>query len=81
MKSNEVILTAGEKRTVLAVFSELRKMPYKELNAFLGSVTILEMYQLAAKLRYEDYCIRNGITFEEMTEGDIENAELEMNED
>lgn len=36
-------LTANEKRTVKAVFGELLKKPYSELNCFLGSLTIEEM--------------------------------------
>lgn len=43
-------LTENEVRTVLAVFDELRKMPYDKLNTFLGSITIEEMNQLNEKL-------------------------------
>ena len=43
-------LTENEVRTVLAVFGELRKMPYDKLNTFLGSITIEEMNQLNEKL-------------------------------
>ena len=43
-------LTENEVRTVLAVFSELRKISYDKLNTFLGSMTIDEMNQLNNKL-------------------------------
>lgn len=33
-------------RTVIAVFEELNKMRYEELNKFLGSITIQEMNEL-----------------------------------
>lgn len=70
-------LTANEKRTVLAVFGELKRMRYSELNTFLGSMTIKDMYTLYSKLEHEDYCNRRGILFEDMTEEDFEDAALE----
>lgn len=71
-------LTANEKRTVQAVFGELLKKPYSELNCFLGSLTIDEMQKLYFKLRYEKYCEENGITYDDMTEEDFISAEEEM---
>lgn len=70
-------LTVNEKRTVLAVFGELNKKRYSELNTFLGSETIREMQTLYQKLRYEEYCERHGITYEEMAEDDFIDAALE----
>ena len=70
-------LTANEKRTVLVVFEELSRKSYSELNTFLGSLTIKEMQTLCQKLRYEDYCERHGITYDEMTEEDFVDAALE----
>ena len=70
-------LTANEKRTVLAVFEELNKRKYSELNTFLGSITIREMQALYQKLRYEGYCERHGITYEEMTDDDFIDAAME----
>lgn len=70
-------LTANEKRTVLAVFEELNKKRYSELNTFLGSITIKEMQALYQKLRYEGYCERHGITYEEMTDDDFIDAAME----
>ena len=64
-------LTKKEKRVVLAVFDELNKKRYTELNMYLGSETIKEMQTLYNKLRYEEYCERRGITYEEMTEEDF----------
>lgn len=43
-------LSDKELETMLAVTSELRKMPYEKLNGFLGSMTIKDMYQLDDKL-------------------------------
>ena len=49
----------------------------EELGTFLGSETIKEMQTLYSKLRHEEYCKRRGITYEEMTEDDFIEAELE----
>lgn len=67
-------LTKKEKRVVLAVFGELNKKRDAELNMYLGSETIKEMRTLYNKLRYEEYCERRGITYEEMTEEDFIDA-------
>lgn len=66
------MMTKEEQRTVLAVFEELVKMPYSDLNKFLGSTTIQEMAELYNKLRYADYCEEHGIEYEEMTDEDFE---------
>lgn len=67
-------LTKKEKIVVLAVFDELNKKRNAELNMYLGSETIKEMRTLYDKLRYEEYCERRGITYEEMTEEDFIDA-------
>ena len=67
-------LTKKEKRVVLAVFGELNKKRDTELNMYLGSETIKEMRTLYDKLRYEEYCERRGIAYEEMTEEDFIDA-------
>ena len=41
---------------------------------YLGSETIKEMRTLYDKLRYEEYCERRGIAYEEMTEEDFIDA-------
>lgn len=71
-------LTANEKRTVKAIFGELLKKRYSELNCFLGSITIEEMQKLYSKLRYEQYCDEHGISYEDMTEDDFILAEEEI---
>ena len=43
-------LNENQVRTVLAVFKELERKGYNELNTFLGSITIAEMVALEAKL-------------------------------
>lgn len=70
-------LTAAEKRTVKAVFGELLKKPYSELNCFLGNLTIKEMQTLYSKLRYEQYCDERSMNYEDMTEDDFISAEEE----
>ena len=70
-------LSEKEKRVVLGVFGELIGSKYSELSTFLGSETIKEMQTLYSKLRHEEYCKRRGITYEEMTEDDFIEAELE----
>lgn len=73
-------LTHEEKMTVLAVFGELLRKPDRELNTFLGSMTIEEMHKLYGKLHYEDYCEEHGIKYEDMTEEDFIDAYLKENE-
>lgn len=46
----KIEITETEVRTVLSVFEELKKMPHRQLNTFLGSVTIDEMNVLNSKL-------------------------------
>lgn len=64
-------MTAHEKNVVMAVFSTLLEMGYSELNTFMGSITIKEMSDLYHRLKYEDYCQKHGLTYEEMTENDF----------
>lgn len=45
-----------------------------------GSITVEEMGSLYSKLKYWEYCIRNKIEYEEMTEEDFERAYFEENE-
>lgn len=75
-----VTLDKWEKRVVLAVISEMQKLPYAKLNSIIGSETIREMGKIAQKLRYEDYCERHNIEYEDMTEDDFIQAWLEENE-
>ena len=80
-RKRKMELTSDEKRTVKAVFSELLKKPYSELNCFIGSLTIKEMQKLYSKLRYEEYCDERGINYEDMTEDDFISAEEMANKD
>lgn len=43
--------TRKELKTVYAVFETLNRMPYSELNTFLGSMTIDEMQEILVKIR------------------------------
>lgn len=72
-------MTKEEKRTILAVFGELVKKDYKELNMFLGSVTIKEMIRMYDRLKYEDWCEEHGISYGEMTEDDRIQAWMDIN--
>ena len=64
-------LTNDEKKIVKAVFFDLLCKPYSELNTFIGSLTIEGMQKLYRKLKYEDYCDRHNIRYEDMTEDDF----------
>ena len=64
-------MTQEDKNVVKAVFGELLRKPYNELNTFLGSYTIAEMGRVYSKLHHEPYCERHGIKFEDMTEDDF----------
>lgn len=70
--------TEKEARTVLAVFDSLMRKPDRELNTFIGSVTIEEMKELYYKLHYHPFCEKHGIKYEEMTEEDYIDAWDEM---
>lgn len=72
-------LTENEKRTVMAVFWDC--MCRKDLSYWMGSITQTEMSKLYHKLKYEDYCTAHHIAYEEMTEDDMVNAELDMLEE
>lgn len=70
-----MVFTEKEKKTVMAVFSSLvMSHNSTELNTFLGSETIKELYALYEKMKYEPYCERHGIRFEDMDEFDYEMA-------
>lgn len=73
----EMKLTRDEVRTVYTIIDELSKMDYSKVNTFLGSLTIKEMYLLRMRIRYADYCERNHITLEDMTDADFEEAMME----
>lgn len=56
------------KGLVLAALLECTK------NQLLGSIGNEEASKLYNRLKYEDYCIKHGITYEEMDDGDFERA-------
>ena len=70
-----MLLNEDEVRTVRAVFFELLCKPYKELNTYLGSITIKEMQTLYSKMRYHGWCDKHDISYEDMTEEDYLSAE------
>ncbi len=70
-------LTEREKRVVFAVFDDLLRLPYSELNRYVGSLTIEEMKEIYNKIRFEGYCEKHNIAYEDMTEDDREEAMLE----
>ena len=77
-KEGKMKLTAAEMRTIEAVICEVAKLPYAQMNTFLGSMTCNEVQALAHKFRYSAYCERNGVEYEDMTADDFEQAYLEM---
>lgn len=60
-----------EIRTVLGVFDSLMRKSDRELNTFLGSLTIAEMKALYYRLHYAPYCEKYGIKYEDMDEDDF----------
>lgn len=70
--------TEKETRTVLAVFDSLIHKPDRELNTFLGSITMEEMKKLYWKLHYNPYCEKHGVRYEDMDEDDFIAAWDEM---
>lgn len=60
-----------EIRTVLGVFDSLMRKSDRELNTFLGSLTIAEMKSLYYRLHYAPYCEKYGIKYEDMDEDDF----------
>ena len=73
--TNGMTLTARQATVVLAVLDEMMMRP--DVHYFLGSETIKEAVNLASRLRYNDYCIKHGIKFEDLTEADCEREYLE----
>ena len=69
-------MTDREKRVVISVFHELDKLPYKELNRILGSMTIKEMHNLLMKLETEEFCKARGLKFDDMTDDDFDDYAL-----
>ena len=61
-----------EARVIWSVFCELTNLPSGELRQLFGSNAAKEICELAAKLRYYDYCDQYGIKYEDMTEADFE---------
>lgn len=66
--------TDKEQRTILAVLDGILHMPYRELNTFLGSLTIAEATMLYGKMKMAPYCERHGIAYEDLTVEDYEDA-------
>lgn len=56
------------KGLVLAALFECTK------NQLLGSIGNEEASKLYSQLKYEDYCVKHGITYEEMDDSDFERA-------
>lgn len=69
-------MTEKDKHIVKVVFHELDKLPYKELNRILGSVTIKEMHNLLLKLETEEYRRERNIEYQSMTDEDFEDYTL-----
>ena len=69
-------MTDRDKRLVLTVFHELDKLPYRQLNTILGSLTIKEMHNFLMKLETEEFCKIRGLKFDDMTDDDFEDYAL-----
>ena len=57
--------------TILGVFDSLMRKSDRELNTFLGSITIQEMKSLYYRLHYAPYCEKYGVRYEDMDEDDF----------
>lgn len=51
MDNNKYSLNENQIKTILAVFGDLKSIPYEELNKRLGSITIDRMYELYGELK------------------------------
>lgn len=60
------VINENQVRTILAVFGELEKLPYDELNKHLGSVTIKEMVKLRKTLNNWYQPNVNGKVYDEI---------------
>lgn len=70
-------LNDRELQVVLAVFYDCMSLGDSKMNTFIGSETIKDMKTLFSKIYHKDYCERNGIEYEQMTEDDFERAAFE----
>lgn len=70
-----------DKEVMAAVLDALFEsgLRYEDLNKFMGSVTIKEAHELHLKMKYADYCKRNGLkSYKQMTDEDFEAYALEQ---
>ena len=72
MKQERWTISENERRTMVAVFNELMKKPYSELNTFLGSETIERMQAMAFKWEHATYAREHGKRVSQMDEADFE---------
>ena len=75
MRFNEMTFTGDEVRTIYVVLDQMRDFGWEKSR--LGTITWREMLELSSKIRCYDYCKRNGIKYEEMTDDDFLEAALE----
>lgn len=73
-RSYKRVFTERQAKLIYWVFNELCKMPTDDLRQLLGSAGATQASILASELRYYDYCKRNGIKYEDMTDEDYERA-------
>lgn len=64
-------LNKREMELVMSVFDELTA---KGMANELGSYTIVAMNELSQKIRLYDFCKRNGVKYEDLTDEDLERA-------
>ena len=71
----DYMLTKDEKKLVQSVFDEILMLP--NVHEILGSITIDRMWDLKAKLKFEDYCKFHNVKYEDMTEEQLEEASMQ----
>lgn len=70
--------TEQQERLIFVVLDEILRKPYDEINTTFGTRTIAEMKDLHDRMKYDDYCKRNGVKYENLTDDDREMFALEM---
>ena len=72
MKRERWTINENERKTMVAVFKELMKKPYNELNTFLGSETIEQMQAMAFKWEHAPYARKHDKHVSQMNDADFE---------
>ena len=67
-------LTNNELKVIEAVFEDILRNENGDIHQRFGSLTIEAIQNIHSKIHYNEYCERHGISYEEMTDEDYEEA-------